>query len=106
MSRISSRARSRLPRAVNQHHSPDEGRCDAGKAGAPNITVILDRRYSARKDVNGRFDFPAVAAGHHVLSLQSDNLPLPWQLTNSGRTEVQLTTRGSTEVDSGAQRLK
>ena len=84
----------------------DNGRYDAGEAGAPNITVVLDGRYSVRTDASGRFDFPAVAAGHHVLTVQSDNLPLPWQLMNSGRTEVQVTTRGSTEVDVGAQRLK
>jgi hypothetical protein len=47
-----------------------------------------------------------VAAGHHVLTVQSDNLPLPWQLTNAGRTEVEVTTRGSTEVDIGALRMK
>jgi len=86
--------------------SNENGRYDAGEAGAPNVTVILDGRYSTRTDSNGRFDFPAVAAGHHVLTVQSDNLPLPWQLTNSGRADVEVTTRGTTEADIGAVRLK
>jgi hypothetical protein len=84
----------------------ENGRYDAGELGAANVTVVLDGRYSVRTDGNGHFDFPAVAAGRHVLTVQPDNLPLPWQLTNSGRTEVVVTTRGSTEVDIGAQRMK
>ena len=81
-------------------------RYDAGESGAANVTVILDGRFSVRSDSNGRFDFPAVAAGHHVLTVQSDNLPLPWTLTNSGRTEVDVATRDRTEVNIGALRLK
>ena len=58
----------------------ENGRFDAGETGVPNITVILDGRFSTRTDANGRFDFPAVVAGHHVITVQSDNLPLPWML--------------------------
>jgi len=84
----------------------ENGRYDAGESGAANVTVILDGRFSVRSDSNGRFDFPAVAAGHHVLTVQADNLPLPWTLTNSGRTEVDVATRDRTEVHIGALRLK
>ncbi|MBV8405402.1 MAG: hypothetical protein JO203_14530 [Gammaproteobacteria bacterium] len=84
----------------------ENGRYDAGEAGAPNITVILDGRFSTRTDANGRFDFPAVAAGHHVLTVQADNLPLPWALTNQGRTEVEVGTRDRVDVNIGAMRLK
>jgi len=84
----------------------ENGRYDAGEAGAANITVVLDGRYSVRTDSNGRYDFPAVAAGHHVLTVQSDNLPLPWTLTNAARIEVVVSTRESTEADIGAIRLK
>jgi len=59
-----------------------------------------------RSDPNGRFDFQAVAAGHHVLTVQTDNLPLPWTLTNSGRTEVDVATRDRTEINIGALRMK
>ena len=84
----------------------ENGRYDAGEAGAPNVTVILDGRFSVPTDTNGRFDFPAVAAGHHVLTVQSDNLPLPWTLNNQGRTEVEVGTRDRVDVNIGALRLK
>ena len=84
----------------------ENGRYDAGESGAANVTVVLDGRFSVRSDSNGRFDFPAVAAGHHVLTVQADNLPLPWTLTNSGRTEVEVATRDRTAVNIGALRLK
>src|SRR5438874_245092 len=84
----------------------ENGRYDAGEPGAANVTVILDGRFSVRSDPNGRFDFPAVAAGHHVRTVQTDNLPLPWTLTNSGRTAVDVATRDRTEINIGALRMK
>jgi hypothetical protein len=84
----------------------ENGHYDAGETGAPNVTVILDGRFSVRTDATGRFDFPAVVAGHHVLTISTDNLPLPWTVTNQGRTEVMVGTRDTTEVDIGAMRLK
>jgi hypothetical protein len=81
-------------------------RFDAGESGAPNVTVILDGRFSVRTDANGRFDFAAVASGHHVITVQPDNVPLPWALVNSGRVEVDVSTRERTEVAIGAQRIK
>jgi hypothetical protein len=86
--------------------SNENGRFDAGEAGAPNVTVILDGRFSTRTDSNGRFDFPAVAAGHHVLTVQADNLPLPWTLAHEGRAEVEVGTRDRVDVNIGAVRLK
>jgi hypothetical protein len=80
------------------------GRLDAGEAGAPNVTVILDGRFSVQTDSSGRFAFPVVAAGHHVLTVISDNLPLPWSLPNAGRTEIDVATRGRAEASIGAQR--
>jgi hypothetical protein len=80
------------------------GRIDAGEAGAPNVTVVLDGRFSVETDAQGRFDFPVVATGRHVLTVISDNLPLPWALVNEGRTELDVTTRDRTEVSIGAQR--
>ncbi len=80
------------------------GRLDAGEAGAPNVTVVLDGRFSVQTDAGGRFDFPVVATGHHVITVVSDNLPLPWTLVNDGRTQVEVTTRDRTEISIGAQR--
>ncbi|MGA2190728.1 MAG: hypothetical protein ABSH33_19580 [Steroidobacteraceae bacterium] len=80
------------------------GRYEAGEAGAPNVTVVLDGRFSVQTDASGRFDFPVVAAGHHVIKVVSDNLPLPWTLVGEGRTEVDVSTRGRTDVAIAAQR--
>jgi SdrD B-like domain len=84
----------------------ENGRYDAGESGAPNVTVVLDGRYSVRTDASGRFDFSAVAAGHHVVTVQGDNLPLPWTLVNEGRVEVDVATRDRTDIDIGAVRIK
>jgi hypothetical protein len=82
------------------------GRLDAGEVGAPNVTVVLDGRFSVQTDANGRFEFPVVAAGHHVVTAISDNVPLPWFLLNDGRVEVDVATRGHTSVAIGAQRQR
>jgi hypothetical protein len=82
----------------------DNGRADAGEAGAPNVTVVLDGRFSLQTDANGRFVFPVVATGHHVITVVPDNLPLPWILANGGRAEVEVTTRDRTEISIAAQR--
>jgi hypothetical protein len=80
------------------------GRVDAGEAGAANVTVMLDGRFSVQSDANGRFHFPSVATGRHVITVASDNLPLPWILVNEGRTEVEVTTRDRIDISIAAQR--
>jgi hypothetical protein len=82
----------------------DNGQLDAGEAGAPNVTVVLDGRYSIQTDATGKFDFPVVATGHHVITVVSDNLPLPWALINEGRTEFDVSTRGRTQISIAARR--
>lgn len=82
----------------------NNGRADAGEVGAANVTVVLDRRFSVQTDVNGRFSFPVVATGHHVITVVADNLPLPWALSNEGRTAVEVTTRDRTDISIAAQR--
>ena len=70
----------------------NNGHADAGEAGAPNVTVVLDGRFSVQTDANGRFAFPVVATGHHIIVVVPDNLPLPWTLLNNGRAEIEVTT--------------
>jgi hypothetical protein len=81
-------------------------RYDAGEVGAPNVTVVLDGRFSVQTDVNGRFQFPVVATGPHVITVVADNVPLPWFLLNDGRAEVEVTTRGHATLELAAQRLR
>ena len=82
----------------------NNGRADAAEAGAPNVTVVLDGRFSVQTDASGRFAFPAVATGHHVITVIPDNLPLPWTLVNEGRAEVDVSTRDRADIGIAAQR--
>ncbi len=75
---------------------------DAAERGAANVTVLLNGRYAAQTDSQGRYHFEWVAAGNHVLTVISDNLPLPWQLEKDGRSEVKVYTRESTTLDIAA----
>ncbi len=84
----------------------DDGRFAAGEQGAANVTVIIDGRYSVRTDGQGRFEFPSVASGRHVITVMPDNLPLPWMLVNEGRIEVEVPVRDTVNVDIGATRLR
>jgi len=84
----------------------EDGRFAAGEQGAANVTVVLDGRYSTRTDAQGRFEFPAVAAGTHRITVMPDNLPLPWALLNDGRVEIDVSVRGTVNVDMPAQRLR
>ncbi len=84
----------------------EDGRFAAGELGGANMTVILDGRYSTRTDSQGRFEFPAVAAGSHRITVMPDNLPLPWTLVNDGRIDIDVPVRGNVTVDIGAQRIR
>jgi len=84
----------------------DNNQIDAGEEVAPNITVVLDGRYSIRTDSNGHFAFAAVAAGHHALTVVPDNLALPWTLADNGRVEVEVRTRDHTDVSIRAHRAR
>jgi len=79
---------------------------DANEQGVANLTVILDGRFSAQTDDTGHFEFPAVAAGHHVITVSSDNLPLPWVVDDNGRVDVQVATRGQTTIGIAATRMR
>jgi hypothetical protein len=82
----------------------NNGQPDAGEAGAANVTVVLDGRFSVQTDAAGRFSFPVVATGRHVITVVADNLPLPWVLIGDGRRETEVTTRDRTVISIGAQR--
>ena len=82
----------------------NNGQPDAGEAGAANVTVVLDGRFSVQTNAAGRFSFPVVATGHHVITVVADNLPLPWVLIGDGRRETEVTTRDRTVISIGAQR--
>lgn len=82
----------------------NNGRRDASELGVPNITVVLDRRYVARTDSQGRYEFPAVAAGEHVLEVQTDNIPLPWSPAAREPAKTSIHVRQDTTYDFPLQR--
>jgi len=77
---------------------------DANETGVPSVAVILDGRFSTRTDAQGRFEFPFVGSGEHVISVASDNLPLPWGLINEGTTRITVSPRASLQINIPAVR--
>lgn len=77
---------------------------DANEAGVPSVAVILDGRFSTRTDALGRFEFPFVGSGDHVISVVSDNLPLPWNLINEGTTRITVSPRATLQINIPAVR--
>lgn len=84
----------------------DNGRMDAGEAGASNVVVLLDGRFAARTDSEGRYDFPTVAAGDHFLTVVPDNLPLPWTVPPDSNVPVRVEARDVARVEIPARRLR
>jgi hypothetical protein len=84
----------------------DNGRRDAGEAGAANVVILLDGRFAARTDADGRFVFPAVVAGDHFLVVVPDNLPLAWSIPADARMNLQVGVRDQTRIELSARRLR
>jgi uncharacterized protein YfaP (DUF2135 family) len=78
------------------------GKQDASERGAAQVTVVLNGRFTAETDAQGRFVFPYVAVGKHTITVVSDNLPLPWVIVGDGRQQIQVFTREATQVSVGA----
>ena len=80
------------------------GQRDASEAGVPNISVLLDKRFVARTDAQGRYEFPFVVAGQHTLQVQIDNVPLPWAPVSLEAVKTTVHVRESTTLDFPLQR--
>jgi hypothetical protein len=83
----------------------DNGKRDPGEPGVPNVTVLLDGRYSVRTDEAGRFEFPFVGVGAHKITVVPDNLPLPWTV-GDGNFEVRVDPRTTSNFDLVARRQR
>lgn len=84
----------------------ENGRRDASEAGVPNAIVLLDGRYVARTDSQGRYSFPAVAAGPHRVQLQGDSVPLPWTAAALDPTAIVVGVRRVQTHDLAVQALR
>jgi hypothetical protein len=67
--------------------------------GVAGVTIVLDRRFAIRTDEQGRFKFPAVAAGTHSLELIPDNVPLPWYAATAGAVNVDVRVRDTSVIN-------
>lgn len=80
------------------------GRREASEGGVAGVTFILDRRFVTRTDAQGRYEFPAVAAGEHLIEVSSDNVPLPWSPALRDPVKIRLYVRQLTTQDFAVQR--
>ena len=88
------------------------GKRDPAEAGVPGIIVILDGREALRTDQAGFYQFSGVADGEHRITLNADNLPLPWVIERDGAdgmglpyaATVAVNVRATTQLDIAAKR--
>ncbi len=78
--------------------SNGNGTMEANEQGAAGVTVYLDRRYAARTDNQGRFEFSFVAPGSRVITVVNETLPLPWEAGDRADHSIEVHVRESTEV--------
>ncbi|MDM0116523.1 SdrD B-like domain-containing protein [Variovorax sp. J22R133] len=76
-----------------------DGRQQAGENGAANVEVVLDGRYRATTDRDGRFEFPTVTTGRHQLTLTLDSVPLPWGVAGDSGVSVNVPLRGQATAE-------
>lgn len=90
----------------------ENGKRDPAEAGVPGIIVILDGREALRTDQAGFYQFSGVADGEHRITLNADNLPLPWVIERDGAdgmglpyaATVAVNVRATTQLDIAAKR--
>ncbi|MEP6770733.1 MAG: SdrD B-like domain-containing protein [Polaromonas sp.] len=80
------------------------GRREASEGGVPGVTVVLDRRYVTKTDSQGRYEFPFVAAGEHLIEVSPDNVPLPWSPVLREPAKTVVMVRQTHSLDFAVQR--
>jgi hypothetical protein len=65
---------------------------------AVGATVVLDGRYQARTDEQGRYLFAPVPTGEHEVTLLTEELPLPWGLDDERPRPITVWFRQTAEV--------
>jgi hypothetical protein len=76
-----------------------DGRIQPDETGAQGIEVVMDGRYRATTDAEGRFFFPMVGVGRHQLSLTLDSVPLPWGTADGAVLGVDVPLRGEANAE-------
>lgn len=88
------------------------GSRDPAEAGVPGIMVVLDGREAVRTNEMGLYEFMGVADGQHRITVNADNLPLPWFIESANKEEiglpfaatVEVNVRATTQLDIAASR--
>lgn len=70
-----------------------------GEGGVAGVEVVLDGRYRATTDRDGRFAFPMVGVGRHQLTLTLDSVPLPWGAPSNAGVSVDVPLRGEATAE-------
>jgi hypothetical protein len=71
----------------------------ASEEVAAGATVVLDGRYEARTDEQGRYSFVPVPTGAHEVALLTEELPLPWGLDDERPRPITVWFRRTAVLD-------
>lgn len=75
-----------------------DGERQVDEAGVAGVEVLLDGRYRAITDRDGRFEFVQVATGPHHVTLRQESIPLPWGAALGQRPATDVPLRGTVEL--------
>lgn len=76
-----------------------DGRQQPGENGVANVEVVLDGRYRAVTDRDGRYEFPMVTTGSHQITLTPESVPLPWGTNADAASSAFVPLRGRAYAD-------
>jgi hypothetical protein len=82
-----------------------DGVRQATERPAAGLIVLLDGRYRATTDNDGRYEFGPVPTGAHDITVQVERLPLPWGLLDERPRRATVPLRGEALVDIPLNRL-
>lgn len=76
-----------------------DGLRQATERPVAGLTVLLDGRYRAITDNEGRFEFGPVPTGTHEITVQVERVPLPWGLLDESPRRANVPLRGEAVVE-------
>jgi hypothetical protein len=76
-----------------------DGARQVSETGAGGIEVLLDGRFRTTTDRSGRFVFPLVPTGPHIVSLQLNSVPLPWGVPEGRTWQADVPLRGTATLE-------
>jgi hypothetical protein len=75
------------------------GAFDVGELGVEGVKMRLEDNSTVTTDKNGHYQFPAVSAGKHVVSLEARRIPATYTFLGSETLAVEVQRRGTARVD-------